>query len=52
MKALCASEITIDGLDATEKMAAMIKNSPFYGEIRVVVLDGRHIRWFQCGGHQ
>jgi uncharacterized protein len=34
------TEITIDGLDATEKMAAMIMGSPFYGEIRVVVLDG------------
>jgi len=32
--------VTIDGLDATEKMAAMIKNSPFYGELRVVFLDG------------
>ena len=34
------AEITIDGLDATEKIAAMIESSPFYGEIRVVVLDG------------
>jgi len=34
------TEITIDGLDATEKIAAMIESSPFYGEIRVVVLDG------------
>jgi endonuclease V-like protein UPF0215 family len=34
------AEITIDGLDATEKMAAMVENSPYYGEIRVVVLDG------------
>jgi len=32
--------VTIDGLDATEKMATMIKNSPFYGELRVVFLDG------------
>jgi len=32
--------ITIDGLDATEKLAAMIKNSAYYGEIRVIVLDG------------
>jgi len=32
--------ITIDGLDATEKIAAMIESSPFHGEIRVVVLDG------------
>jgi len=34
------AEITIDGLDATEKIAAMIENSPYYGEVRVVVLDG------------
>ena len=34
------AEITIDGMDATEKIAAMIENSPYYGEIRVVVLDG------------
>jgi endonuclease V-like protein UPF0215 family len=34
------TEITLDGLDATQKIANMIKNSPFYGEIRVIVLDG------------
>jgi len=34
------AEITIDGLDATEKIAAMIESSPYYGEIRVIVLDG------------
>ena len=34
------TEITIDGLDATEKLAIMIKNSAYYGEIRVIVLDG------------
>lgn len=34
------TEVAIDGLDATEKMAAMIKDSPFYGELRVVMLDG------------
>jgi len=34
------AEITIDGLDATEKIAAMIESSPFYGELRVVILDG------------
>jgi endonuclease V-like protein UPF0215 family len=34
------TEITIDGLDATEKIAVMIEGSPFYGELRVVVLDG------------
>jgi endonuclease V-like protein UPF0215 family len=34
------TDVTIDGLDATEKMATMITDSPFHGEIRVVVLDG------------
>ena len=34
------TKVTIDGLDATEKMAAMIEESPFYGELRVVFLDG------------
>ncbi len=34
------TKITIDGLDATEKIAAMIEGSPYYRELRVVVLDG------------
>ena len=34
------TKITLDGLDATEKIADMIKNSPFSEEIRVIVLDG------------
>jgi endonuclease V-like protein UPF0215 family len=34
------TEITIDGLDATQKIATMILNSPFCAEIRVVMLDG------------
>ncbi len=34
------TKITLDGLDATEKMADMVKDSPFYGELRVIVLDG------------
>lgn len=32
--------INIDGLDGTEKTSTMIKNSIYYGEIRVVLLDG------------
>jgi endonuclease V-like protein UPF0215 family len=32
--------ITIDGLDATEKFVSMIKNSPYYKEIRAVFLNG------------
>lgn len=34
------TEILIDGLDVTEKMASMINDSPYYGEMRVVFLDG------------
>jgi endonuclease V-like protein UPF0215 family len=34
------SEITIDGLDATEKIIEMIKKSPHYRGLRVVILDG------------
>jgi endonuclease V-like protein UPF0215 family len=34
------TKITIDGLDATEKIAYMIKRSIYYGELRAVVLDG------------
>ena len=32
--------VAIDGLDGTEKISEMIKGSPFYGELRVVFLDG------------
>jgi len=34
------TKITIDGIDATGKIADMIKNSPHYQELRVVILDG------------
>jgi endonuclease V-like protein UPF0215 family len=34
------TKVTIDGMDATEKIVAMITNSPYYGEVRVIVLDG------------
>jgi endonuclease V-like protein UPF0215 family len=34
------TKVAIDGLDATEKIAAMIMDSPYYGELRVVILDG------------
>ncbi len=34
------TEVTIDGMDATEKIAAMIKKSPHYQELRVVILNG------------
>jgi len=34
------TQIEIDGLDATQKIAKMIKNSPHYKQIRVIMLDG------------
>jgi len=34
------TEVTIDGMDATEKIAAMIKKSPHYEELRIVILNG------------
>lgn len=34
------TEITIDGLDATENIANMIESSPYYRELQIVVLDG------------
>lgn len=40
LEGIMTAKINIDGLDATEKIASMIKNSPYYGEIRVVFLNG------------
>ncbi|MDH4221774.1 MAG: DUF99 family protein [Candidatus Bathyarchaeota archaeon] len=34
------TEVTVDGVDATEKIADMIKKSPHYEELRVVILNG------------
>jgi len=34
------TEILVDGMDATEKIASMIKKSPHYEELRVVILNG------------
>ena len=34
------TEITIDGMDATEKIGGMISASPHYAQIRVIMLDG------------
>lgn len=36
---LC-SEIAKDGLDATDIFIRMIKNSKYYGQIRIIMLDG------------
>lgn len=35
-----SSEITKDGLDATDIICSMIKNSKHYGQIRAIILDG------------
>jgi len=40
------TEVTIDGIDATKKMAAMIEDSPHYDQLRVVVLDGVTVAGF------
>lgn len=34
------AEVTKDGMDATDTIASMIKNSKYYTQIRVVMLDG------------
>lgn len=34
------SEITRDGIDSTEVIVTMIKNSRHYGQLRVIMLDG------------
>ena len=34
------TEVTVDGMDATEKIGGMIKKSPHYEELRVVILNG------------
>ena len=34
------TEVMVDGMDATEKIAEMIKGSPHYAQLRVVMLNG------------
>ncbi|MEM3673239.1 MAG: DUF99 family protein [Candidatus Bathyarchaeia archaeon] len=34
------TKIEIDGFDATDKITSMIKNSPHYKQLRVIMLDG------------
>jgi len=34
------TDVTIDGLDATERITEMVECSPYYKELRVIVLDG------------
>jgi uncharacterized protein len=40
MDGVLRSDITKDGLDATEIISNMIKKSKHYGQVRVVILDG------------
>ena len=40
MDGVLRSDITKDGLDATDVICNMIKKSKHYGQIRVVMLDG------------
>ena len=34
------TEVTIDGMDATDKIAEMITTSPHYAQIRIIMLNG------------
>lgn len=34
------TRIDVDGLDATEKIASMVRGSPHYKQLRVILLDG------------
>jgi len=34
------TQVRVDGMDATEKLAAMITGSPHYAQLRVIVLNG------------
>ena len=34
------SEVTKDGMDATESITTMVRNSKHYGQIKVIMLDG------------
>jgi len=40
LEGVMRTEVEIDGMDATEKIAAMIVDSPHYDQIRVVILNG------------
>jgi len=40
LEGVMRTEIEVDGMDATEKIADMIKNSPHYDQLRVIMLDG------------
>ncbi len=34
------TQVRVDGMDATEKLTQMITNSPHYGQLRVIMLNG------------
>ncbi len=40
LEGVMRTQIEVDGMDATEKIASMIRNSPHYDQIRVIILDG------------
>lgn len=40
LEGIMRTEVEVDGVDATEKIVAMIKESPHYKQLRVIMLDG------------
>ncbi len=40
LEGVMRTEIEVDGMDATEKIATMVKASPHYDQLRVMMLDG------------
>jgi len=40
------TKVKVDGLEATEKIASMIRNSPHYKQLRVIMLNGVTIAGF------
>jgi len=40
LEGVMRTQVEIDGLDATDKIAEMITGSPHYGQLRVIMLDG------------
>jgi hypothetical protein len=40
LEGVMRTEIEVDGMDATEKIAGMIKNSPHCDQLRVIMLNG------------
>ena len=40
LEGVMSTKVTVDGFDATENLAAMIKNSPHYKQLRVIMLNG------------